>query len=471
MKRFFALLLCLALCAMPAAACLAESAENAENVENVEAVEKTENAASPAARDAEIFTLYWEGKAIADAVAACRMDGSVILVTSADAIPTSDALMNAEPLTTMDQRLGDIAGIWRVDLTPLALVAFETDTHIAALTDFPYAGAPALCAGSTLRGGLQGYSSHDVSRVSAVTLDGVNGWTFFSAEDFLPGSVVMDERADICGIVLSSWGEGLGKYFAVSTESIMDALSENDITEVALEGLPAYQNDSGIEFTYDGGILTIDLSGVPLTEEQAAQNLRVYVNAYPNQYQEWHDFAPGDSLVTRVLALPESSLAVFLCQGEGEDENTLLVQPYTVPAASFMDRYSYADSEIYLGVSGSGDPLADDEAALPVDHVTVDELFGGEKRFYFQMISSYRVEQETREPLLMALTAPDGQFVCQSGTFIYMPEIEERDVWHFDLTNSLAMMAEFTGKQSGTYTLAYYLDGSIAGMIEFEVGE
>ena len=43
--------------------------------------------------------------------------------------------------------------------------------------------------------------------------------------------------------------------------------------------------------------------------------------------------------------------------------------------------------------------------------------------------------------------------------------------WHFDLTDTLAACGEFMGHQVGTYTLTYYLDGSIGGQIEVEVGE
>ena len=462
MKRAICLMLCAAVLALTAVGWA--SAESAAGVENTAAV---------TARDAETFTLYWEGEAIADAVAALRMDGNVFLVTSADAIPGSDALMNAGPLTVDDPRLGRLEGIWRVDLTPLALLAFQTETTIAALNDFPYAGAPALCTGTVRAGGQNGFSSQSVRRVSPVTLDGVNGWTFFSAEGFLPGAAVMDENAMITGLVLSAWGESAGKYFAVSVESVMDALAENDLTEVPLEGLPMDQNDSGIEFTWEGGLLTVDLNALELTEEQAAQRLRIYVNAYPNQYQQWRDFEPGENRVMTLPMPPESALAVFVCQGEGDDEATLTVQTYRTPGATFMDRYSYQETESYLGEAPADAPLADEEAALPAESegLTVERLFGGETRFYYQMISAYDVEQETREGLLMTLTAPDGQFVCQLGTFVYMPQIETRDVWHFDLTEPLATLAEYAGKKPGVYTLAYYLDGSLGGQIEIEVEE
>ena len=137
-----------------------------------------------------------------------------------------------------------------------------------------------------------------------------------------------------------------------------------------------------------------------------------------------------------------------------------------IPAAEPSTRFNY-QQECYPAVGEADIP---DEIELARSDWNLDDYLAG-KRLYLQVIGSYDVEEFVQEFLTFILYAPDGQvYFYNVAYFNYEPEIAAHDAWHADLTELFESCLTDSGSApSGTYTIAYYIKGELAGSTEFEI--
>jgi hypothetical protein len=79
------------------------------------------------------------------------------------------------------------------------------------------------------------------------------------------------------------------------------------------------------------------------------------------------------------------------------------------------------------------------------------------------------VTEELYADLVCVLYAPDGSCYSTLSGFVFAPEYMPEDTWHMDVTELFDECSQSAGELSGTYSLAYYLDGQLASEITFDI--
>ena len=347
-----------------------------------------------------------------------------------------------------------------------------------------------ICSGFT----AAGRSSVRASRVSPTVWHGLEAYTLTSAENLLPGAVLLSAQGQLAGILIGEWGERKGNYLALSAQAVHAALRAEDREEIALRGPAPNQEDS----TITPGMLP-DLNQTPLQDYLNALEEKTYFDlsvedglvrvsyrdslfekmketgeAYVCFLYDGNDYFVWNPIKSQTdysfPAIPEHDVYVWISDSSANadaDEHIISdIGHAAIPAAGPSTRFNY-QQECYPAVGEADIP---DEIEMARSDWNLDDYLAG-KRLYLQVIGSYDVEEFVQEFLTFILYAPDGQvYFYNVAYFNYEPEIAAHDAWHADLTELFESCLTDSGSApSGTYTIAYYIKGELAGSTEFEI--
>ena len=335
-----------------------------------------------------------------------------------------------------------------------------------------------------------------VNRVSPTVWHGLDAFTLSGPEGLLPGSALIDGQGRLAGILVGVWGEGRGNYLALRSQSILQAINSEQRSEIETrvpapaednaiapgilpdlqltpiqDYLDEHRTDPDFSLSLEDGLVYVNYHERILERIQNGEKLYVCFLYDSNNYYTWHPIENNAAFL--FPAVPEHDVYVWLSDSNTDsdaDEHILSgadgIAHLRIPAAARSTQYGY-QQECYPAV---GEADLSDEIELDRTDWSLADYQAG-KRLYLQVIGSYEVDELKQEYLTFVLYAPDGQVYLYSiAYFNYEPEIAAHDAWHIDLTemfeNTFGVDA---APHSGTYTIAYYISGELAGSTSFEI--
>ena len=403
-------------------------------------------------------------------------DGDV-WITPAAAVP---ALPSGEPLLSTYLMTEDGKIAWVASVKPLGESGISVLTCEGQLEPLsvPVAAVPGSMESQALVGYLDNGTlvSSGAENITFCLLDdGSIGMTLTAMDGLKPGSATYDRDGRLTGVILSSLGEGEGRYLAISALSLNAVL--NGAPAPAQTGPEPNELPSAEELlncSFDGGYLMITPAGVTAPAEQ---DLSVYYMDAGNAYYTWLTHEAGAKDIEFVLpAVPGRRLMVWYAAGgteHGAEEFETLLQtqdPLVVelPEAKVLDRNEYRQ-ECYLASERLGKVVGVTERLEPAAGITRERLVDPGYKAYLQVNSQYTVDKNSEESLLVCLYTPDGSCLADVAAFIWGVEYMAEDDWHEDVTELFSYYAEINGGvlPEGEYTLSYYIGEELAGSYSF----
>ena len=281
-----------------------------------------------------------------------------------------------------------------------------------------------------------------------------------------PGSPVLTPDGQLGGIVVAEWAEGTNRVLAVAPEEIGLFIFR---ATMLLKNLPGWQETpAGLDVTVKQNRVTVEWTEEALPEKAEGENLYLIVSDTGNDYWLYWmlDGEPGSiSLMLPPGRFYMAGIVKAAEEPEGLSEN---YATFGIPAAKPLREYSFtplgiAIAEVPEGESGNGG------APVPVANVTRELLRSG--RAYFYASASYEVtEDKTNLPLMITLTAPDGNCYSYHSNWSYLKECMTEDIWYLPLRETgLTEGLEHQDYPAGVYRMAYYVDGYLADTFKFEL--
>lgn len=323
-------------------------------------------------------------------------------------------------------------------------------------------------------------------------------------EGLLPGAVMLGDDDGLAYIVAGQYGEGVGVYVAIADVTLNALLNEEAApaksaaprvlaptptpaptslptpSPTPVPAAPAQPDGPqfvrGFRVEADNGLLTVDWSDaltVPATEETVfTVNTTIITNPYVT-----FDKVSGGKTSTTFPAVPGTEVMVWVVRSEGELAESVYptsaadVAFAAVPEAEPFTRYGLKN--LRCGVT-SGEPGLEGNPAdfLPERPLTRETLSDPDATFYFQTEDTYQVAQEDDDhTLLVSLHMPDGSVYYYHSGYVFMPEMNEKDLWAADITALLEDYASFTPEAlrwpAGEYTVLYTIDGGEVARFTF----
>ena len=359
------------------------------------------------------------------AVPACAADLPVfaiekdgVVIGTAVMVGSENTFLTTAPISREDQ-LFLAAGDEKLPLEAfvdtdglLSLVFTESPVPGTPLTLGPLTAEDISATGFLPDGTLvQG----DCRHISYVTYP--NGATLTTLPSLLPGAVLTGADDSLCGLITASLGEGEGRYFALDSAEIYSRLSEEDA------------------------------------------------------YYVYHSV---DGCTDDIICVPGRSYLFCVRKTASEDEDPAIpgfpegLEPVQIPDGGRIERYGFKDTAAYLAFLPDQQTAAEtDLLAAVTDYASVFAHEGFQ--LYFQLTSTYEVTEELYADLVCVLYAPDGSCYSTLSGFVFAPEYMPEDTWHMDVTELFDECSQSAGELSGTYSLAYYLDGQLASEITFDI--
>lgn len=399
-------------------------------------------------------------------------DGKQTCVATAVALPDDSALLTAdaalragnvrvmaddETLEATQPAPSDRTGL---AILTLAEPAADGATQGEATGELRYWGA--LPDGSLVSG--------SAAAIQRATWKGQEALLLSAREGLCPGAVLLNAQGDVAAMIVAGYGEGVGRYVALPLLSTA-ARSSAWLTDVALRS----QN----------GYLTVDWSGSAADFDEDSAVAVYFLNE--NNLYYFYDSLPASAGKMEVPLIPGEAHEVWALHHHGEATSGGLTAdaPSVTLAAEaprVFNKFGYRDEELYLAalpvytLPEDEDRLLENAGEMPdvlpkAERITAEELASGEKALYLQARSKYRTKKEQEALLVWTLTTPEGFVLCESGGFIFLPDLDGTDDWHIDLTETLQSYAAVVegAPAAGRYTVAYYLDGAKAGEVAFTV--
>lgn len=315
-------------------------------------------------------------------------------------------------------------------------------------------------------------------------------------EGLLPGAVMLGDDDGLACIVAGQYGEGVGVYIAIADVTLNALLNEEAApaksaaprvlaptatpaptpvpTPAALSDGPQFVR--GFRVEADKGLLTVDWTDaltVPATEETV---FNVYTSIITNPYLSYDEVTGGETQTT-FPAVPGTEVMVWVVRSEGELTESVYptsasdVVFAAVPGAEPFTLYGLKN--LRCGVT-SGEPGLDGIPAdfLPQLPLSRETLSAPDAAFYFQTEDTYQVTQEDdAHTLLVALYMPNGSVYFYHSGYVFMPEMNESDLWAADITSLFEDYALFTPEAerwpAGEYVFMYCIDGDEVARIPF----
>lgn len=281
-----------------------------------------------------------------------------------------------------------------------------------------------------------------------------------------PGSPVLTPDGELGGIVAAEWSEGTNRVLAVAPEGIGYFILHSTML---LKNLPGWQEEpAGLDVTVKQGRVTVEWTKEALPEKKEGENLFLIVIDAGNDY--WHywmlDGEPGNLPLT--LPPGRAYMAGIVSAAKEPESMPENYATFWVPAAKPLRDYCFTPLRIAIAEvpeDGSGNT----GAPVPVTEVTRELLRSG--RAYFYASASYEVTEDiTNLPLMVTLTAPDGNCYSYNSSWSYLKECMTEDIWYMPLRETgLTEGLEYQKYPAGVYRMAYYVDGYLADAFEFEL--
>ena len=390
---------------------------------------------------------------------------------------------------------------------PIAVITPKMDEPLPSLTAAPcVAGEPVTLLALT----PDGMTRTTGSALSPVTVDGATGYlTDSTGPAPLPlGTAVLSADGALVGLIGAMWGEGHSTYLVLPVADAPSAASPTTIQDDSLVNnkqpggkQPADGNDAptddaapASEATPDSDVasenwlsllittahghwITVDWSHCDLSKAGPDSQVVVYIEDADNLYYSWL----ADSAAVGAMEVPAVpgrfyTIGARLFDSMPEDDALRILGipadtcvAVDMPDARPFNRYGYRDTELFLGVLPAG--MSEDAAMLlqaePIP-ATLDALRQEGKDVYLQATSKYRVKRDQECDMMITLTTPEDCVYHLEGTYLFMQDLSDGDVWNCNLQSLLDLYAEHNGGMSqGEYTVRYYFDGTLVNTLVF----
>ena len=317
-------------------------------------------------------------------------------------------------------------------------------------------------------------------RVAPVTLRGHGGMTLTSLPGLLSGAVVTDSEGLLAGLVMSTWGEGEGRYGALTARGITEALLAADRTALPIQGTEDSSARQAVpvhaSVTLDQGLICVDWRDQAYPGETESGVYAAVLEDVDNRYYTSWRVDHGDEKLVYFPAVPERTYHVWVGYWPERPESFIgitVLPPeaeITPPDLGNVTDHGFRQ-ECWLALRPASEQLTGMEKLERTENITRAQLESGEYKLCLQVVNHYSVTEESQDNLVFALFGPDGTCAAEASGFIWAPEFMPDDVWNKDCSGMLEdMLWDVETYPEGTYTVAYYIGGRLAGGATFTLG-
>ena len=281
-----------------------------------------------------------------------------------------------------------------------------------------------------------------------------------------PGSPVLTPDGQLAGIVVAEWSEGTNRVLAVAPDEIAFFVLRSNMR---LKNLPEWQEPpAGMDVTVERSSVSVEWTEEALPARAEGENLYLIICDTGNDYWQYWTLEEDTRSLFTMLPPGRFYLAGFVASADGPEEIPGTYTTFGIPAAKPLTEYGFQPLVTTLAEAPEGGD-GEEGTPVPVTDVTREMLRSG--RMYFYASASYEVTEDVRDlPLMITLTAPDGNCYCHNSTWAYLKECMAEDIWYLPLQGmGLTEGLEQQDYPAGRYRMAYYVDGYLADTFEFEI--
>lgn len=285
-------------------------------------------------------------------------------------------------------------------------------------------------------------------------MDNQEQWVISGEEGLMPGSMLLDEKGRLLGLITAQRAEGLGAYAGPSIRALNRLLAASDEASPFLDA----------QLAWEEGHLLISW------EDEAHRNGSYVISLSADDNSYYTDFDQPVSEKSADLILPPGHTYFVQVQwvrrvrdAVPPDWDTTL--PLTIPRTAYAA--NGFSQTCYLASAPRGMEIL---GVLPeTAEVTRAAMADKKTAFYLQVKSSYAAGTSGEVPMALELIAPDGQVYFEELVFRFLPDSAGDDHFALSLDDLLASCAEFSGGQllTGVYQIRYSLSGQVAGECTF----
>lgn len=295
---------------------------------------------------------------------------------------------------------------------------------------------------------------------------GHNSYLLTLSEQVPLGSPVLTADGELAAIVAARWAEGNNRVLALPPEEIAESLTE---VSGLLNNLPDWGDaPDGLTVKTESNRAIIDWNGMTLPEKKESEQLCLVIMDAGNDYLNYYPAETKDRSLTLLMTPGRIYMAGVVASVGMPDSLPEQYVVFSAPQAKKLTEYHFRPvlTAIAEMPEGGGDSGAE---PVPVTEVTRELLKSG--RAYFYAHAVYEVTEEiTDRTLLVTLTTPKGNNYRWESSWIYSPDYMEKDVWYLSLDQTDLLAGLIRDKYAaGVYRMAYYVNGELADMFEFEL--
>lgn len=403
---------------------------------------------------------------------------------------------------------------WQLLLTsvivddPAALKAYAPDGSVYRVLEAVKGGGGLvlLVLDQAVNGNVVEFSALDArnARLVGVTMNGLlydmpvlslaktvyqdqDAYLVSARERLRPGAVLLDSEGGLIGITVAEWGEGEARYVALTGEAMIEAFLANAQEEPRHVENPRVENPKGenpkvggrtswlldAQLGYWDGMLVVDWSESEIAGLNSRSVITVYIECADNNYYVYDTSDPSE-LVMLLDVVPGHEYSVWVNHTYGTQdfsrtaENAITVK---IPEAGAFTDYGFTD-DCYLAWAPAEDTPDVSERLPALAPITAAALEDDGRKLYLQAVNTYEVDEELETSLILVLQTPEGYIFHSLNGYIFMPEIQEEDVWNADVTPLFKRYLLYNDTSSfapGEYTLSYLIGGKWAGSFTFTI--
>ena len=289
-----------------------------------------------------------------------------------------------------------------------------------------------------------------------VVFDGSIGRLLRMSEEPPLGSAVLDPATgDLLGVTAAYWGEGDALAVAMPVSGI--SAGARWLTDISAR-------QSGCMLHID---FTPDLSG------RWSRHVLMLQDASNGFYTTYELKDPSGGI--DLYAVPGHVIYLWAqaCTGDpARPESTVHALRVAMTESEPFAKYNYTESEVFTGWLPAASADDQNERAEPARAISVQDLNSKSRALVIQVASSYSVPEEITVPMITAMTTPDGRTYWHGGSFIFMPELMQSDVWHDTIQELFDQDSNLYGSAApGEYRFTWYFGDAPAGSLVLNVIE
>ena len=287
------------------------------------------------------------------------------------------------------------------------------------------------------------------------------------------GSGLLDPEGNLIGIAVSEWLEAPDTYVILNAEGLSSSLLQS----ISDTGVPSFEGSVIAPEEYDvtakGVWITVDLSDYLSQHPLEGGICYIGCGDTANPYFSYAEVREADDRTVHFSAVPGHTYQVKAMIFGTEDSVHFTLED--AQQVSMLEEppyraYSYEDRELWLGTLPTGTPAEDLTLAEKLDTIDLSVLQDEARELYLQARTVYSVAEQVEYDLLTVLTTPEGWTFCQPGGFWLMPELQQEDDWHCNLSPLFRSYLQYAEKYAeGEYRVTYYFDGMPVNQISFEL--